>query len=147
MKRLEWFELGLIVLVTVLTWVMAGRLPLVMGLGRILLICSALLLFQGLLRDLVLLHRSTREKQQANPRQALCMCMESTVGITGIVAGSILLLGGFSHSIGMSEVYWTGLIGLTLVTGFLIKDLVIETGPLRIVRDPDHVNIIVKWKP
>lgn len=112
--------------------------------GRLALYASGALLAQSLCRDLTLLWRRRADLAET-PRKARCMCLESTVGMAGIVVGALLvgLASGFSVSI--AQTGWAAVIGVPLIVGLLIKDLVLTWPPLRIQRDPDHMNIIVKW--
>lgn len=134
-------------------------LPDVLSLGSLLLLMSSLLLLQGLVRDLSLLARAKRMPQstvsEGAVRAGRCMCMESTVGMTGILLGiGILGFGGFgdfgdfgiNQPIRMANWEWSVLVMLMMSFGFAIKDLVIQTDPWRIVRDKDHMNIVFKWK-
>jgi hypothetical protein len=125
-------------------------LPGAPSMGNLLLLMSSLLLLQGLVRDLSLLAIAKRSPQSAAPerelRAARCMCMESTVGITGILLGIGILGFGINQPIRMADWEWGVLVMLIMSVGFAIKDLVIETAPWRIVRDKDHMNIVFKWK-
>ena len=142
----EKIELGLIATVAVGLRAAGMLLPNEITLGRLLLGASALLLFQSLVRDLWLLAKARREARSHPPRVARCMCVESTVGITGVAIGLILLTCRIDAPVSMGQWGWCGLAILVLGTGFLIKDYVLELNPLRIRRDKDHVNIIVRWK-
>ncbi len=87
METSERIEIGLIVLLAAAIWFAAPAMPAQIGLGKLLLWSSGLLLLQSLVRDLWLLakaRRNIREKPQTAIR---CMCVESTVGMTGIVIG------------------------------------------------------------
>ena len=86
---------------------MASGLPDKLGVGRLLLGASALLLFQSLARDLWLLAREKRASQPSPRRKARCMCVESTVGAMGIVAGAVLLGSGIDRSVGMNNWVWS----------------------------------------
>ncbi|MFT5425675.1 MAG: hypothetical protein ACI9ZT_000607 [Gammaproteobacteria bacterium] len=74
------------------------------------------------------------------------MCIESTVGMTGIVVGALLLNIGIDASISMTGWYWSVMVMVVTGFGYLIKDYVFEWNPWRICLDKDHMNIIVKWK-
>ncbi len=146
MTRLEKTELFLIVLTSIGIYLLGSLLPERPGIDRLLLTVSSLLLFQGLLRDLWLLYQNRNKSADCHQREENCVCLESTVGITGIIAGLVLLGIGFDKHIAMNEMTWSLLVTLILVIGFLIKDLVLEWNPIRIRRDTDHASIVVKWK-
>ena len=146
MTTAERTELALIPVVGVVVWLVAERLPAKIGIGSLLLAASVLLLFQGLVRDLWLLFKR-RQQSQTGPRQeALCMCVESTVGVTGVVAGLILVGGAANSTVFVSQMLWSVLAVLVLAVGFAIKDFVFEWRPFRIRRDKDHVNLVFSWK-
>jgi hypothetical protein len=146
MQTSEKIEMGLISGVVAAVWVMAAELPGQIGVGKLLLWASGLLLLQSLVRDVLLLikaRRSARKEPQAAIR---CMCVESTVGMTGIVIGAILFGVGFGRPILMGRWRWSLVALVVLGAGFLIKDFLLETKPWRIRRHKDHLNIVVKWR-
>jgi hypothetical protein len=146
MSLAEKVELTLIVAGAVVFYALAPVLPKHVTLGNLLLGASALLLLQGLLRDLWLLAKTKRKPPQNPPRTASCMCVESIIGITGVLAGLILVGCGIAVTVPMGRPGWCLFALLALGTGFFIKDYVVEFKPWRIRRDKDHVNIIVRWK-
>lgn len=140
-------ELTLIPVLGAGFWWIAAKLPDHIELGRLLLGASALLLFQSLIRDLWLLAKSRRKPQQASPpRVARCMCVESMVGITGIVIGLTLFGWSIGKPVPMGRWSWSIVAMLVMAAGFLMKDYVLETKPWRLRRDTNHLNIIVRWK-
>ena len=146
MTTSEKAELGSIPLVGAIFWLATPALPQVVSVGALLLEMSVLLLFQGLVRDLWLLAKQRRDLQSDLRRMARCMCMESTVGVTGIVAGAVLLGSGIDRSVAMGQWLWGVLAMAVIATGFAIKDYVIESNPWRVHRDADHINIVFRWK-
>ena len=146
MTTAERIELTLIPLVGVAVWLIAARLPAQIGIGSLLLAASVLLLLQGLIRDLWLLFKRRQDSQTGARREALCMCVESTVGVTGIVAGLIVLGSAADSNLFVSRALWSILAVAVLVIGFAIKDFVFEWRPFRIRRDKDHVNLVFSWK-
>jgi len=142
----EKIELALIPLFGVVFWLIAPLLPGQLNTGNLFLSVSALLLFQSLVRDLFLLAAMKREPQPTQYRAARCMCLESTVGMTGILVGAGVLGLGIDTPVVINKWVCSILVMLTLATGFLIKDFVIETSPWRILRDRKHVNILFKWR-
>ena len=146
MKTAEIIELALIPVAGAFVWWLAGRLPDQISIGSLLLAASVLLLLQGLLRDLWILAQR-REHSPSGPRtEALCMCVESTVGVTGVVAGLILVGAAADKTLVMSQGLWATLAMVVLAVGFAIKDFVFEWRPFRIRRDKDHVNLVFSWK-
>ncbi len=125
---------------------MAPELRVSVGLGKLLLWASALLLLQSLLRDFWLLAKARRRRLANPPRVAQCMCVESMVGMTGVLAGLLLFSFGLGGTIFMPRWGWCLFVCVVLGAGFGIKDFVLESRPWRIRRDKDHVNIIVRWR-
>ena len=146
MEYSEKCELGFILVVAMGCWIVAPALPGQVGIGTLLLMLSALLLLQSLVRDLGLLARSARGSAASPRRVARGMCVESTVGATGIVIGAILLGSGMSQPVMMERWSWTLSVVVVTGIGLLIKDYVVEWGPWRIRRDKDHMNIVFRWK-
>ena len=142
----EKIELGTIALLAGCVWMIAPALPGKIGIGKLLLWASGLLLFQSLVRDVWLLIKARRTAQRNPPQVARCMCVESTVGITGIVVGAALFVSGIGKPVMMERWSWSVAVVLVLAVGFLIKDFLLESKPWRIRRDKDHVNIVVKWR-
>lgn len=126
-------------------WFLIPVLPHTLPTGQLLLYASALILLQSLARDLWLLSRKSRA-QDKNRKAARCMCIESTVGATGVIAGGVLLGAGVGQPVSMSGWSWPVLSVLVLGTGFLVKDYILEWSPWRIRRDKDHMNIVFTWK-
>jgi len=146
MKTAEIIELALIPVAGAFVWWLAGRLPDQISIGSLLLAASVLLLLQGLLRDLWILAQR-REHSPSGPRtEALCMCVESTVGVTGVVAGLVILGSAADATLSVSQLLACLLTVTVLAIGFAIKDFVFEWRPFRIRRDKDHVNIVFSWK-
>ena len=141
----EKIELAVIPVLGAGFWLMAPLLPDRIGVGKLLLWTSALLLLQGLVRDLWLLARQKRNLEPGLLKKSRCMCVESTLGATGIVAGTIILGSGIDRLVTMNEWTWGLLVMLVAATGLLIKDFVVEWGPLRFRRDKDHMNIVFTW--
>ena len=146
MTLAEKIELGLIPAVGAAFWVSTPVLPPRVEVGNLVLYAAALLLLQGLLRDLWLWVKAKRAMQMGSPRVAQCMCVESTLGITGIAIGAILTTAGLGKPIVMDAWRWSVPAVLVMMIGFLIKDYVLESSPWRIRRDIDHVNILIGWK-
>ena len=146
MSTAEKVELGLILIVGLVLWLSAASLPGHISNGSLLLGSSVLLLLQGLIRDLWLLSRRNRQAQSAQPQQATCMCVESTLGVTGVVAGLIILGSSIDSQLSVDGWVWSFLAVAVLAVGFAIKDFVFELRPFRIRREKDHMNVVFSWK-
>ena len=141
----ERVELGLITAVTVSVIAAADVMPGRVAVGNLLLGAAAVVLLQSLLRDLWLLAKARRNPPKHPPRVGQCMCVESTVGITGVAVGLVLVMCRVGMTAPMERWSWGAFVLVSLGLGFLMKDYVIEFKPWRIRRDKDHVNIIVRW--
>ncbi len=146
MEISELIELALIPILAAGAWLASAVLPRSIELGKLLLWASALLLLQSLLRDLWLLAKARRKPMTNPPRVAQCMCVESMIGMTGVVVGLLLFSFGLGKTIPMPRWGWCAFVLVVMGVGFAIKDLVLEKGPWRVRREKDHVNIIVKWR-
>jgi len=146
MTAAERIELALIPLAGVLVWLTGGKLPGQIGVGSLLLASSVLLLLQGLIRDLWLLFKRHQQSRESVRQEALCMCVESTVGVTGVVAGLVVLGSAADSTLVLSAMLWSISTAAVLLIGFAIKDFVFEWRPFRIRRDKDHVNLVFSWK-
>src|SRR5277367_2192769 len=129
MTPAEKIELGLIPAVGAIFWISTPAPSSQVELGNLVLYAAALLLLQSLLRDLWLWVKATRAMQMGSPRVAQCMCVESMVGITGIAIGAILTSVGLHKPIVMDAWRWSVAAVLVMVSGFLIKDYVLESSP------------------
>ncbi len=145
MKRHEMFEIMLIVLSVLCVYQFGSVLPMQLELGRLMLYLSAILLLQGLFRDLYLL-ASRRRQSVGNTKQAIvCLCAESTLGWIGIIIGAALMGFDLAMPLALSVHLWAVLVFAVLAIGFAGKNFVFAWRPLRIIYDPDHINIVVKW--
>lgn len=143
MTKLEKAELLFIPVIGIFIWQLKQQNNL--ELGRLVLYASALLLLQSLIRDVFLLFIS-KSHSHNEIKKATCMCMESSIGMTGIIAGSLLVGFGFNVILGMNPMKWSLGVMLILIVGFLIKDIVIQFNPIRIYSDKNHMNIVFTWK-
>jgi len=146
MGKPEALELGLILLAAMATWFGQAILPEQVPLGRLLLVGSALLLLQGLIRDLSILARKAFSGSGNQSASAQCMCIESAVGAVGIIVGAGLVAAGVGTLVTMTALSWLGLVASVLIVGLVIKDYVFEWAPWRIRRDKDHMNLIFTLK-
>ena len=75
------------------------------------------------------------------------MCVESTIGVTGVVTGLAVLGSALDATLALGPEARGAIAVVVLAIGFAIKDLVFELRPFRIRRDKDHLNIVFRWKP
>ena len=147
MTLLEKSELAVIPLCTAGAWVLAPAfMPDRIDSGRLLCLASALLLFQSLIRDLLLLATAKRAPAPPTRLVARCMCVESTIGVTGLVVGAVLLGVAIRRPVAMAPWGWSLLLFVVLAAGYGMKDMVFEWNPWRIRQDKDHLNIVFTWK-
>ena len=146
MTTIEKAELTLIPITGIIVWFITHFLPSTLSVGVLLLGVSALLLLQGLVRDLWLLANKRGNPQPDLQRKIRCMCAESTIGTTGIIAGAAILGVGIDDSISLNQLGWCVLVMVVMTIGFLIKDYVIEWNPFHLRKDKDHINIVFTWK-
>ncbi|MFA5983468.1 MAG: hypothetical protein WC782_05585 [Methylococcaceae bacterium] len=146
MTHLEKTELALIPLLAAIAWYVASAIPGTIGLGRVLLYASGLLLCQSLWRDLCLLVGRAGRLRDSQPQAMRCLCLESTLGGTGIALGALCLGLGLDQPVQLEAWHWSALVALVLVMGFVIKDYVLQVRPWRLLKDKDHINIVVTWK-
>ena len=146
MTTAEKIELVLIPILGLSIWLMATELPASVSVGTLLLGASVILLLQSLIRDLWLLAKQKRATLLIPRREGRCMCVESTVGFTGVAVGLVVLGSGIDWSVSMEGWNWCFLVVLVMAIGFAIKDYLFEWSPFRIRRDKDHVNIVFTWK-
>ena len=144
MKAREKIELALIPVAVALAGLSARWLPGQLGTGELLVIACLAWLAQGGLRDIWLLYL-LKSQPSAAPRRLACMCLESSVGLTGVVLGVVLALCGLGGQITLTPARWMLLAAAVLTLGFLARDLVISWRPPGIRRDPDHHSIIFTW--
>lgn len=114
--------------------------------GELLAGGALLLLVQGFFRDLWLLREARRQAMHTPVREARCLCVESALGLTGIVAGIGLAGLGLTNPVTFGA---TGLalgVGGTMTAGYLLKDFVFEWAPWKIYREKDHAQVIFRWR-
>ncbi len=142
----EKVELATIPLAVVVTFALAPRSGIKPDLGELLAGGALLILVQGFFRDLWVL-REARRKASATPaREAQCMCVESALGMTGVVAGVGLVGLGLTAPVSVSATGLAAAVGATMVAGFLLKDFVFEWSPWKIYREKDHAQVIFRWR-
>jgi len=114
--------------------------------SMVVLYCTSLLFCQSLVRDLWYLYAKRKhDKSAIKPIVRQCMCVESTVGVFGVVIGLLIFSSTIDFDVKLNQFFLLGLACAVLVSGFFIKDYVIEWNPWRLYKEKDHMNIIFSW--
>jgi hypothetical protein len=142
----EIIELGSIPLVTGLAAWLAPRPGLALEIGEWLAGGALLLLGQGLVRDLWLLREARQAKPVPAPVHASCLCVESALGLTSVLAGIGLVGFGRGSLVRLSPDLLAGGVAVIMVAGFLLKDFVVTWSPWGIRREKDHAQVIFRWR-
>jgi len=146
MSRLDRIEAILILVCSLGIGFFASLLPQQLAVGSFVLVLSVMMLVQALIRDLYLLLRIKRQPA-AGTKSLRCICLESVIGVTGVLIGLMLMGGGSGPEIQTGPLVWSVAIFVVLTTGYFIKDIILEMGPWRIRREKDHLNIVFAWWP
>lgn len=142
----EKFELGVIPVATAVVAWLTPPAGMRLEIGELLAGGALLILLQGFFRDLWLL-RQARRQPPAAVREARCMCVESALGLTGIVGGIGLVGLGFTRPVSAGASSLAAGVAIAMVAGFLLKDFVFEWAPWKIYREKDHAQVIFRrWK-
>ncbi len=139
-------EPAIAVSIAMLVWAASPPQPISLRASYVVLGLSALLLLQSLLRDLCILWRRRSVEPSSATHSGQYFCVESAVGLLGVVCGGLLLASRFDSAIKLDHNILSGITLGVLCIGFLIKDWVIQANPWRIGREPDHLNLVVRWR-
>jgi hypothetical protein len=125
------------------TWLASLAFPARMSVADLALLGAALLLAQGLTRDvarLVQLRLHPRERGGG----PVCMCVESVVGASVILAALTTLACGSSATMTMTmtRLAWTGGALVIMLVGFAVKDAVFDWRARRVRRASDHAKLV-----
>jgi hypothetical protein len=103
--------------------------------GTLLGMAGALLLTQGLLRDVIKL---ALRRERSEKKRIACLCAESSIGLLLVLAGMALAALGLNQPVVASAT--AVLLGppLVLVLGFIAKEYVVV-----IRKEKDHGSVIV----
>ena len=142
----EKFELIAIPAAVVLAAILVPQTGATIELGELIAGAALLLLLQGFVRDLWLLRQARRSPASTPVRSARCMCVESTVGLTGVIAGIALVGFGLTTPIHLTPLGFLLSIVSILGAGYLLKDFVFEWSPWKIYREKDHSQVIFRWR-
>ncbi len=145
--RAEKIELVLVALAVCGLALWSDRLPFSLELGSALAIGALALLGQGLMRDLWLLNRQRSiGGKEVKHEELRCMCLESTIGLAGVLAGVVLTAAAVTLRVKLAAWFWPSAGATVWIAGFLIKDVVIQWSPWRLRRVKDHGSILVRWR-
>ena len=147
MSVVEKAELGLIFLFVIGLALTVSIIAPETRFSVVILFGSSLFFCQSLFRDLWYLYakrRRTKDLNQVETKQ--CMCVESMLGLFGVILGLLLFISSFDIPITLAKGSVIAIAAAILIVGFLIKDYVFEWNPWRIYKEKDHMNIIVSWK-
>ena len=127
-----------------LSWLLWPSIFPLIVIWQVVLGTSVLLLIQSLVRDIAIL--LWRPVSKAPQKIAQCFCLETSVGIIGILISAVI---GVLSSLKPALITQWDFILITfgtLIVGFIIQDWVITLNPLGIRKEKDHLNIIVRWR-
>jgi len=141
--KLERIEVAGIMVATSLSWFVPTSS---LRVGGLITAASVLLLLQGFCRDLWLWQAARRSPVPEAPRYGACMCVESTLGFTGIIAAAGLTAFRFGPLYSVMQPWLTLGVATGLVAGFLIKDFVFTWSPWRIYREKNHATLHFRWR-
>ncbi len=142
----------LLIAVVVVAW-QAPHLPASLEVGELIAGAALALLLQGGVRDVVSLIREKRRKASGVvaaevPHEAHCMCLESTIGLSGVLLG-VVLTALLTNGSRVGLLVWIWPVGIAMIglTGLGIRDLVIQWKPkIRLLRVKDHGSILVRFR-
>ncbi len=146
MTKPKVIELGLITVLVFGVYLFYSWLPQQVLLGQGVIWIAGLVFLQSLVRDLSILFYASKKTERPSPKkiEKQCFCLESLIGLSVLLAGCLLLFNSNSASVALSQTMWVIAILAVLVTGFLIRDLVVTWRPIRIRKEKNHLNILVK---
>ncbi len=146
MQRSAIIELGLIIATTIVVATNSSRLPSSVELGSFFAIAALTLLVQGLFRDLWLLSQQRKHAAAQSATTMKCMCLESTLGLGGVLVGVVLTAVGVTTRVSIVPALWPVMVGTIMMFGFLTRDMVITWSPWSIKKYPGHGSILVVWR-
>jgi len=141
----EQIECSLIVAFALTAFVFKDVIPIPQSLSYACIYLSALLLLQGLIRDVYYLYLGMNSSKQKVTKATpiLGLCIESTIGAIGIIVGLSMFFFVSELHIQLPAIVWVSSIIVVVVFGFLVKDYVVEFLPFRLRQDINHMNVIV----
>ena len=140
----EKVELGSIPIITATAGLLSPMTGLKLEVSDLVAGAALLILLQGFVRDLWLLRQARQSKPASSGRTARCMCIESALGLTVVIAGIGLVALGFTRPVYLSTTSLTIGVAVAMLAGFALKDFVFEWSPWRIYREKDHAQVIFR---
>jgi len=145
--KTETIELCLIALLLFSVLLFADFLSAPIKLSTVIFYSAGLLFCQSLCRDLWYLFVKRAVKSDfSEPIVRQCMCVESSVGVLIVMVGLLLLITNIDARVIFNIYILIFVMAVVLLSGFLIKDYVIEWNPWKISKEKDHMNIIFSLK-
>ncbi|MEO6005030.1 MAG: hypothetical protein ABIZ04_09420 [Opitutus sp.] len=144
-NKRERIELVAIAAAVLLVGATARFLPRQLTIGQAMVIGCLAWLVQGGVRDLWLLYQMKRQPASKPARKLACMCVESTLGMTGLLVGISLALSGVGGELHFTTYRWVVFAAFVFTLGFVVKDYVFSWRPVGLRRDPEHHSIIFTW--
>ena len=136
--------LGIALFVGVIALVRA-KLPSRVEVGDGALGVAALLLAQGLVRDVVKLRAARVAARGGQGPRITCVCAESTLGVAGILAGAWLAFALSPVVVRVPPLAWPALAAFVTSFGFVTRHLVFDWRAGRLRWEADHDGVVV-WK-
>ena len=147
MTKTEITELCLIAVLLFSAFLFAEVLSTSMKLSTAIFYSAGLLFFQSLCRDLwYLFVKRAVKKDISEPIVRQCMCVESSVGVLITVVGLLMLIANIDVRVIFNLYTMIFVMAVVLLSGFLIKDYVIEWNPWKLSKEKDHMNVIFSLK-
>ena len=146
LTTLEKAELSAIPVATAVAWFAPLGPAFTLKIGGLVTAASLLLLLQGFCRDVWLWLAARRATEKPALHSAQCMCVESALGLTGILSAAGLTAFRSGPDLAVTPPELTAAVGVVLVAGFLLKDFVFEWSPWKIYRAKNHATLHFRWK-
>lgn len=141
LTNLEKAELMLIGIVLLILTMLHTKLPTTFAVGSLITSLALTVLLQGFLRDLYLLYRKRRNPDTQPKVVMRCMCLESTLGLPLVILGVTIAVILPEWKFELPSILTATLHGVALISGFLIKDLLVIWRPLGLRREKNHSHI------
>jgi hypothetical protein len=147
MGKAQYIEVVGLGIATGVVGAFGALLPARIELGSAVLGAAALLLGQGLVRDLLRLRaaRAARVEAPGPSRTVTCVCAESTIGVVAILVGLCLVFAASPLVLRVPRFGWCAGVGAVLFFGFLVRNVVFDWRELRLRFESDHTAPVV-WK-
>ena len=144
-------ELAVIAVGAILVGLAAPLFARRVALADLVLAGAALILVQGLARDVARLRAARREAiarrvatDPAPRRAALCTCVESGLGVSAVVAGAVLVFAGSAQRFTVPSLAWPALFASITLLGWVVRDVVFDARRRRLRVERDHASLDVR---